>query len=281
MSQERDYFDFDGTSGEECERFIRYVRRKTVAEGKQGDDKWIMNIASSCLGGDALRWESTLGPDITSNWSKFQRALLERYPRNTGFPSPAAIPTPAAAAPLPSIQRTISSPAAPPPSQTLTGRIRIITNHPSIGGYVSSQYDRDGIFVSGGTRNSALRVRFTQSFEIQGLEILNSPDNLQWLGAMQRYYGSTMYAALCTTSGPGYGKVTASYRNGNGDSKSVIWILLPDKTIQPIWDVGGLNPVVIAALSDKDIFLTWDALQFRTTYSTYPVVPARLLFEED
>lgn len=71
---------FRGLPGEPCEEFIRCVRGRAFSEGKQRDNEWICDFASTCFTGRALRWYEELDEEIQQDWKLLRQALLRQYP---------------------------------------------------------------------------------------------------------------------------------------------------------------------------------------------------------
>lgn len=73
-------FTFYGKDGDECEQFIRFMRRKAFQAGRQGNYEWMAHYAATCFDKGALRWFERLDPNIQSNWNLVSQALLDEYP---------------------------------------------------------------------------------------------------------------------------------------------------------------------------------------------------------
>ncbi|KAG8945307.1 hypothetical protein FRC00_010164, partial [Tulasnella sp. 408] len=65
--------------GNDVEGFIKSIRRQAFQSDKLEDDQWIANYAATCLGGDALKWFSSLEPEARGNWKILEEKLLERF----------------------------------------------------------------------------------------------------------------------------------------------------------------------------------------------------------
>lgn len=76
----KDSVKFYGRSGEECEAFIREVRKVAFREGKSRDTNWMADFASTCFFGQALRWYEALDLGVRCDWEDLKLALLEKYP---------------------------------------------------------------------------------------------------------------------------------------------------------------------------------------------------------
>lgn len=138
-------FSGDSGSGKEAEDFVQAVRKYAFDRGKQNDNQWTAQFASTCFTGSALRWYEGLPGTVQADWRFLRHALLNRYPAaastgggtlNTTIPTPAAAPpawlssqsvsaTPPASATGPSSVGAVSNPSAPyntavvPPSQPI------------------------------------------------------------------------------------------------------------------------------------------------------------------
>ncbi|KAG8985066.1 hypothetical protein FRB90_004954 [Tulasnella sp. 427] len=97
---------FKGTNGEECDTFIRHIRRIAFERGKHKDYEWTAGFASYLYSGKALRWHSSLEDNVRENWKLLEQEMikefgvaeheddhLHRYPP-TGSPSSSLAPTP-------------------------------------------------------------------------------------------------------------------------------------------------------------------------------------------
>ncbi|KAG8941871.1 hypothetical protein FRC04_004048 [Tulasnella sp. 424] len=71
---------FYGKNGQECEDFIRAVRKAGFHAKKIRDDAWMADFASTCLTGRALRYYESLSPDVQGDWRLLRQALLKEYP---------------------------------------------------------------------------------------------------------------------------------------------------------------------------------------------------------
>lgn len=71
---------FNGIDGNECEAFISAVRDLAWARGRERDYFWMLNLATTRLRGNALRWHAKLDRNIQEDWHSFIRALFEEYP---------------------------------------------------------------------------------------------------------------------------------------------------------------------------------------------------------
>ncbi|KAG8921691.1 hypothetical protein FRC01_000117 [Tulasnella sp. 417] len=179
---------FYGNSGQECEDFIRAVRKAGFQAQKIRDDAWMADYASTCLAGRALRYYETLSPDVQGDWRLLRQALLKEYPPVDsditgaqtggsrygslelldpkdpkrmiidafGFSSNFQAPTPAA--------------AAPAPPQTKRGRIKVKGRDGSDFGYVGfGATATNSALGAGFTQAKALSISYTpvsQPFEI-------------------------------------------------------------------------------------------------------------------
>ncbi|KAG8895395.1 hypothetical protein FRC00_007525, partial [Tulasnella sp. 408] len=84
--------EFKGESETECQEFVRRIRQRAVAEGRDHDSEWMVRLAYPCFSGNALRWHASLPIDVQSNWRSLERAILLDYPhRPTSITSPAHI----------------------------------------------------------------------------------------------------------------------------------------------------------------------------------------------
>lgn len=70
---------FKGIDSDEAEAFISAIRQKAFSEGKQDDDKWTANFASTCFTGRALRWHGSLDRETQRDWHQLQKAILTKF----------------------------------------------------------------------------------------------------------------------------------------------------------------------------------------------------------
>lgn len=158
---------FKGIDGAEAESFIMSVQRIARKEGKSRDNEWIVDLVSSCLTGEALRWYVELDEDTQSDWKLLRKAILRQYPSHTKpatTPLDRTVPTPAAAVNPPN---TISG-IQPTQASNLTYRIRVyFTSMPSEF-FLSTTDDKHVCLTKNVGR--ALNVCWTSKTELQLLE---------------------------------------------------------------------------------------------------------------
>lgn len=73
-------FSGDSGSGKEAEDFVQAVRKYAFDRGKQNDNQWTAQFASTCFTGSALRWYEGLPGTVQADWRFLRHALLNRYP---------------------------------------------------------------------------------------------------------------------------------------------------------------------------------------------------------
>ncbi|KAG9033339.1 hypothetical protein FS837_002490 [Tulasnella sp. UAMH 9824] len=84
--------EFKGESESECQEFVRQIRQRAFAEGKEKDSEWMVRLAFPCFAGKALKWHASLPIDVQSSWRCLERAILLEFPhRATSAISPARI----------------------------------------------------------------------------------------------------------------------------------------------------------------------------------------------
>lgn len=71
--------EFQGVDAAECEAFIRAMTAHALAEGRQHDDQWIADYASTCFSQAGLRWWDTLEEKDQRSWNSLRRAMLLRF----------------------------------------------------------------------------------------------------------------------------------------------------------------------------------------------------------
>ncbi|KAG8998195.1 hypothetical protein FRB94_007166 [Tulasnella sp. JGI-2019a] len=70
---------FTGGTLADCQDFILSVRKYARAVGKLRDPLWIADYVSCCLNGEAQLWHIQLPSEVTEDWVKLQKALVEHY----------------------------------------------------------------------------------------------------------------------------------------------------------------------------------------------------------
>jgi len=68
MSSELDVI-FTGNSAQECNDFIRAVRKHARANKKPWDNHWIAEQVYDAFNGKALRWYSNQAPEVQKDWA--------------------------------------------------------------------------------------------------------------------------------------------------------------------------------------------------------------------
>lgn len=87
-TQPIEQLSFDGTAGEDVTFFLRGVTRAAFAQGHGSDNSWIAQYVETCLGGEALRWFSSLDEDTRSDFGKLREAMLKRFDLAAGASIP-------------------------------------------------------------------------------------------------------------------------------------------------------------------------------------------------
>lgn len=73
-------FTFTGKDKDECVAFVREIRLKAFAEGKEADPNWMVRLAFPCFAGTALVWHSSLPKETRNDWWRLERAILVDFP---------------------------------------------------------------------------------------------------------------------------------------------------------------------------------------------------------
>lgn len=74
-----------GNYNVECEEWIRSIQEEAFAQGKTTEKTWMAALASSRIGGSALRWYRAQSEDIVLDWFRLRATLLDEYgPESTG-----------------------------------------------------------------------------------------------------------------------------------------------------------------------------------------------------
>ncbi|KAG9042482.1 hypothetical protein FS837_010811, partial [Tulasnella sp. UAMH 9824] len=71
--------EFRGLDDAECEAFIRAVTAHALSEGKQHDDQWMADFASTCFTQAGLRWWDGLDEKDQRSWKLLRRAMLSTF----------------------------------------------------------------------------------------------------------------------------------------------------------------------------------------------------------
>ncbi|KAG8994546.1 hypothetical protein FRB90_000399 [Tulasnella sp. 427] len=292
---------FYGKNGEECEGFIRAVRKAGFNAKKIRDDAWMADFASTCLAGGALRWFENQPPNVQGDWRLLRQALLKQYPpanvdqdtterrssSSYGYPTE---PTPApAAAPPP------APAAAPPPRfnspQKQRGRIRVTGTNGHDYGYLTEGKTATTSNL-GAMANPPGQMQFSFTpgaegalFEIE-IENTQSPQSRRVLGT---HWANPLKATLSDTD---YAAVTALNCSGSSKLSDMTWSGTKESSVWSISPTGALVPhlengtVVHTMLYDEksssrpySIDLVLDAAKFCQKHSTTYWTPANLSFE--
>lgn len=163
---------FKGIDGIECERFIQYIRRRTFAEGKAGDNDWIVQLVACCVEGDAMRWHASLFEELAGDWKLLLAAMLDRYPppEVRGHAIKRSVDWRSFRDPL-DLRSGTSSPiipvpasAAPAPTTLKTGWIRFVyPGNPTLKAYLSRTPHATGYIALCYNSSDALAVEYDPS----------------------------------------------------------------------------------------------------------------------
>ncbi|KAG8864224.1 hypothetical protein FRB96_006045 [Tulasnella sp. 330] len=117
--------NFCGNDNEDVTIFLRDVKRLAHTQGRQDDDKWLVDYVELCLAGEALRWFSELDDEVVRLWKSLRRAFLQRFkPPTAPLEPPAAVPPtvksrPASIVPFPAEPSDLVPPNSPKPAPIL------------------------------------------------------------------------------------------------------------------------------------------------------------------
>lgn len=231
---------FRGSNPDECDDFISAIRGRALAEGKHRDNQWIAYFASSCFVGDALYWYEGLDESIQEDWKQLRPAILERFGRKSQHP---ASPPSSAMIPSSAIATAIPTPAAAPPvpptstfsSVSRKGRLKVLSQHGIFCGYVGKLANSFGVYNHvEGALSDALLVELLPSSTSEAHEIRLPKENLQdgdnflavaWLSTRDSSWveGPRSTAACCS-----WNKTTTNTR----------W-----QISKRVWIVSGANEV--------------------------------------
>ncbi|KAG9002690.1 hypothetical protein FRB90_011331 [Tulasnella sp. 427] len=77
-------FIFEGESIEEADSLIKPVQKGALDAAKQGDDKWMADLAATCFTGRASRWHSSLDRESVTSWKALEKLLLSSFNAQPG-----------------------------------------------------------------------------------------------------------------------------------------------------------------------------------------------------
>ncbi|KAG8924965.1 hypothetical protein FRC01_010851, partial [Tulasnella sp. 417] len=158
---------FNGIDGVEAESFIVSVIRFARAEGKTRDNEWLVDLVSSCMRGEALRWYVELDEDTQNDWKLFRKEIFRRYPTRNQPSAPysiSTIPIPAAAATPPNTISTIQ------PAQALNASYRIQLHFANTNDKFFLSTEKEGTVHLTSNSAKALNVRWTRGNELRLIE---------------------------------------------------------------------------------------------------------------
>lgn len=128
---------FGGSSNDSSSEFVQRVQRIGFQLGRSRDDGWMADYAATCFEGDALAWYAALDAGVQENWKNLRASLLLKYPPVVGRSNPvlSGLPIPAIT-PSPPV-RAVATSASTGHSQGVVGRIKVLTQHSVLQGYIS------------------------------------------------------------------------------------------------------------------------------------------------
>ncbi|KAG8906559.1 hypothetical protein FRB99_006673 [Tulasnella sp. 403] len=227
-----DPLQFSGIDGVQCEEFIKIVRQRALAAGKQRDNDWIIDFVTPCFIGDALRFHATLDEEVRNNWWLLQCALLQKYPA----PEERVVNYRSFAPPNP----TIPSPASAPRQ----GLIRVHIKGTQSIYYVSRARINEswvGCHIPTTSTTEALRVELVQSgVDLSKLKIMGHTDQFNWLGITWKLSKPTFGPTSEHHSyvvGVQENDLSSSAPHTRGPIRALIWNIgpSPDYTLTPTW----------------------------------------------
>lgn len=143
------WFTFTGKPGESASAFVLSVQRIAFRQGRDRDDAWLADYASTCFDDEALYWYLEQDEESKSSWRKLRSSLLSRYPA-TSANLTIHTATPSLFTGAPSGSRLITAPTGS------TGRIEVVGHYTEPLGYLSFDHQLGATITADQTQ--ALRV---------------------------------------------------------------------------------------------------------------------------
>lgn len=138
------WLTFSGSPTEVATDFIQSVQRVAFQQRRLNDDLWLTEYVSTCFGGDALLWYSSLDDDTRNSWSKLRNMFLQRYSQAARPASPSLASPTLPLIPVPSGATTPPPAASSPrsPSHVRRGRIEVFLHeHATTLGFIAYNSD--------------------------------------------------------------------------------------------------------------------------------------------
>lgn len=260
---------FDGTGGLGADQFVRAVRKAAFSLGRQKDDAWCAQFASTCLEGDALDFYEGLGEATQDSWKLLLNALLNRF-RSTSQPSNA--PVPAAAGPNtpdpPTSQKAVTSPKRD--NALRAGVLRVVDTNSFTLGYFSTLRNRgSSCYAISKDTSKAMRIWLREG---EYSEIFARAKDTEHLIHVIAEDGNGIM-------GPGLTCSTGLSLKGTGTwAHSRVWLACQDGTLDCGWPNPDqsrwiLQPAINKRTGELRLFPDFDAVTIQT------FKPARLMFE--
>jgi len=284
---------FAGGSPAECQRFITAVRRYALAAGRQRDNDWIVDLVACCVLRDALQWHAGLPPEVATDWTQLQSALLKEYSSDRFLPSsvPPAAP-PASSAEIPLATAVVHS-------NGRMGFIKVTSQNSNL--WIGNRPDDSCTDLALWDSSSrALTFRCIPSSRPHSIQFMvlkpfkakrpGCYNKWRWcslLGITRRFnmesedLGSDEWSHPAAACAPCVDPIHDLF--GLGETRSAVWIVADDGNIVVTWGGIELSPLIVDLNSDNIRRLIFvvdkDKYLERSTTPSYKYIPARLVFD--
>lgn len=238
---------FRGANAQECEDFIRSVRKAALSSGKEGDNTWIAHYAASCFAGAALRWLEGLDEEFQYDWKKLRKAMLQRWldektedsvERSSAI---ALVPTSPAAAPPPArLAQGSFSTIKTQFSLVKRGYIRVDGTSSTRTVYLDSLLSPDGSFWTTVEAKDRMLVEIVATKPPYRIKLLNTAGRtwlaLKWKKVQSIEKGTTRSAGTVALNEFGEYHSQRTPRIWVGPHRASVWSVGMDGTIQAWWE---------------------------------------------
>lgn len=152
-------FTFTGKPGESANAFILSMQRIAFRQGRDRDDAWLADYASTCFDDEALYWYLEQDEESRGSWRILRSSLLSRYPATsanvTTHPATPSIFTSA-----PSGSGLTTAPTG------CTGRIEVVGHYTEPLGYLSFDHQSGATITTDQTQALSVTLPTAQSHPI-------------------------------------------------------------------------------------------------------------------
>ncbi|KAG8903901.1 hypothetical protein FRB99_002601 [Tulasnella sp. 403] len=291
--QETTVIIFEGTANVNIQELLTHVYQQAGASCKLNDSQWMAQYAASCLQGDALQWYQRLNPVAQKDWTLLQSLLIQHYlALNCGGPRPGSSPLTPSRPSTPSVDPLSEFQSwSSRTTRTYTARIRVSSQAPNVGQYVSRMLDAEsGTYILTYNIADALTVRVHPPLPgrdgFHHISIRDSPTHLQYLGVAQWHpeqigKNSANYAALATAAAPELNSKESSFKRATGPVGRSVWQIGFDAKLRVIFPEGGatyhLTPTI--SLARQRLLFTSDYGAFTRRWGVRNYAAADLLLD--